>query len=61
MFSFKYRHEEGEDDDINPAVSCSRRLEDAIRSKLSQDEILEILSAVPKPTSNFGMRFFSTL
>ena len=53
---FKYRHEEDEDEeDANPAVSCSRKLEYAIRSKASQDEIFEILSEVPKPSSAFGI------
>lgn len=53
---FKYRQDDDEDDqdDINPAVSCSRKLERAIRSRASQDEIFEILSEVPKPSSSFG-------
>jgi len=52
---FKYRQDDDEDeqDDINPAVSCSRKLERAIRSRASQDEIFEILSEVPKPSSAF--------
>ena len=55
VIRFKYRHEEGDDEeDANPAVSCSRKLEYAIRSKASQEEIFEILSEVPKPSSTFG-------
>ena len=55
FFRFKYRQDDDEDeqDDINPAVSCSRKLERAIRSRASQDEIFEILSEVPKPSSAF--------
>ena len=34
----------------NPAAACSRKLEYAIRSKASQEEILDILRDVPKPS-----------
>ena len=54
---FKYRHDDDGDDEIdaNPAVQCSRKLEYAIRQKASQEEIFELLSEVPKPSSAFGM------
>ena len=34
----------------NPAAACSRKLEFAIRSKATQEEILDILRDVPKPS-----------
>lgn len=47
---FKYRQDEEDEMSENPAAACSRKLEYAIRSKATQEEILDILRDVPKPS-----------
>lgn len=47
---FKYRQDDDDEMSENPAAACSRKLEYAIRSKATQEEILDILRDVPKPS-----------
>jgi len=50
IIRFKYKQDEEDEMSENPAAACSRKLEYAIRSKASQEEILDILRDVPKPS-----------
>ncbi|CAG5088532.1 Oidioi.mRNA.OKI2018_I69.PAR.g11876.t2.cds [Oikopleura dioica] len=50
IIRFKYKHDDDDGMSENPAVACSRKLEYAIRSKATAEEIFDILKDVPKPT-----------